>query len=126
MIAGLCEEGVTIFLTTHYLEEAERLCDRVAIIVQGHVVALDTVNSLKASINRKPGIKVIVADEQGATETRRIESDDVAAVVRSALAGAAGRRVLAINTVRSSLEDVFVELTGLSAQTMLQEKGGRR
>ena len=35
MIAGLREQGVTVFLTTHYLEEAERLCDRIALIVQG-------------------------------------------------------------------------------------------
>lgn len=125
MIAGLREEGVTVFLTTHYLEEAERLCDRVAIIVQGRLVALNTVNGLKASIDRKPGIEVILAGEQGATETRRIEGEDVAAAVRTALADAAGRRVLAINTVRPSLEDVFVQLTGLSAQAMLQEKGGK-
>jgi len=125
MIAGLREEGVTVFLTTHYLEEAERLCDRVAIIVQGRLVALDTVDGLKARINRKPGIEVILADEQGVTETRGIESDDIAAAAHSMLAGAAGRRLLAINTVRPSLEDVFVELTGLSAQAMLQEKGGK-
>ena len=125
MVAGLREEGVTVFLTTHYLEEAERLCDRVAIIVRGRLVALDTVNGLKASLQRKLAIEVTLADEKGATETRRIENDDIAAAVQSALAGAVGRRVLAINTVRPSLEDVFVEMTGLSAQTMLQEKGGK-
>ena len=125
MIASLREEGVTVFLTTHYLEEAERLCDRVAIIVQGRLVALDTVNGLKTSLERKPAIEVILADEKGGTETRRIEGDDIAAAARTALADAAGRRVLAINTVRPSLEDVFVQLTGLSAQAMLQEKGGK-
>ena len=125
MIASLREEGVTVFLTTHYLEEAERLCDRVAIIVQGRLVALDTVNGLKTSLERKPAIEVILADEKGGTETRRIEGDDIAAAARTALADAAGRRVVAINTVRPSLEDVFVQLTGLSAQAMLQEKGGK-
>ena len=48
MIAGLGDEGVTVFLTTHYLEEAERLCDRIAVIVRGRIVALDTVAGLKA------------------------------------------------------------------------------
>lgn len=125
MVANLREEGVTVFLTTHYLEEAERLCDRVGIIVRGRLVALNTVNGLKASINSRPGIEVILADEKGATETRRVENDDIAAAMQSVLADAAGRRVLAINTIRPSLEDVFVQLTGLSAQTMLQEKGGK-
>ncbi len=125
MIAGLREEGVTVFLTTHYLEEAERLCDRVGIIVGGRLVALDTVDGLKASIHRKPGVEVVLADGEGATETQRIEGDDLAAALDAALAAAAGRRVLAVNTIRPSLEDVFVQLTGLSAQTMLQEKGGK-
>jgi ABC-2 type transport system ATP-binding protein len=125
MIAGLREEGVTVFLTTHYLEEAERLCDRVAIVVQGRLVALDTVNGLKASLERKPAIEVILADEKGGTETRRIEGDDIAAAAHTALADTAGRHLLAINTVRLTLEDVFVQLTGLSAQAMLQEKGGK-
>jgi ABC-2 type transport system ATP-binding protein len=49
MIAGLRDEGVTVFLTTHYLEEAERLCDRIAVIVKGRIVALDTVAGLKAA-----------------------------------------------------------------------------
>jgi hypothetical protein len=123
MIASLREEGVTVFLTTHYMEEAERLCDRVAIIVQGRLVALDTVNNLRASLERRPAIEVILADGKGGTEAKRFEGDDIAAAAHTALADAAERRVLAINTVRPSLEDVFVQLTGLSAQAMLQEKG---
>ena len=47
-IAGLAQQGVTVFLTTHYIEEADQLCDRVAFIDQGHVVALDTPARLKA------------------------------------------------------------------------------
>ncbi|UCF62647.1 MAG: ABC transporter ATP-binding protein [Anaerolineaceae bacterium] len=47
IIAELAQEGVTVFLTTHYMEEADRLSDRVAIIDQGHIVALDTPEGLK-------------------------------------------------------------------------------
>ncbi len=125
MIAGLRDEGVTVFLTTHYLEEAERLCDRIALIVKGRIVALDTVDGLKAATQDTPVVEVTLADASNAIETRRIEGGDVAAAVRAALDQADGRRVLAVNTVRPTLEDVFVRLTGLSAEVMLAEKAGR-
>jgi ABC-2 type transport system ATP-binding protein len=125
MIAGLRGEGVTVFLTTHYLEEAERLCDRVAVIVKGRIVALDTVDGLKAAVQRKPTVEITLADANNDIETRRIEDDDVETAARAALAQVEGRRVLAVNTLRSTLEDVFVQLTGLSAEVMLAEKGGK-
>jgi ABC-2 type transport system ATP-binding protein len=125
MIAGLHDEGVTIFLTTHYLEEAERLCDRIAIIVKGHIVALDTVDGLKAVAQSGLAVEATLADANGRVETKHIETQDVAEATRALLAQAEGRRVLAINTLRPTLEDVFVKLTGLSAEVMLAEKGGR-
>ena len=48
IVADLAGQGVTVFLTTHYMEEADQLCDRVAIIDQGCIVALDTPDQLKA------------------------------------------------------------------------------
>ncbi len=127
MIAGLRDEGVTVFLTTHYLEEAERLCDRIAIIVKGHIVALDTVDGLKASVPGRTAVEVTLSDGHGHIETARFDGDDVATTAQAALARAAagGQRVLAVNTVRPTLEDVFVQLTGLSAEVMLAEKGGK-
>ncbi len=125
MIADLRDEGVTVFLTTHYLEEAERLCDRVAVIVKGRIVALDSVDGLKAAAQGKTAVEVTLANADGRVETRRVEDDDVAAAARAALALANDWRVLAINTVRPTLEDVFVKLTGLSAEVMLAEKGGK-
>jgi ABC-2 type transport system ATP-binding protein len=125
MIARLRDEGVTIFLTTHYLEEAERLCDRIAIIVRGRIVAQDTVEALKAGVEQKSVVEVILEASGGGREKKRVECDDVEAAVRQSLADAAGSRVLAVNTLRPSLEDVFVRLTGLSAEAMLAEKGGR-
>ena len=125
MIAALRDEGVTIFLTTHYLEEAERLCDRIAVIVKGRIVALDTVAGLKAAAPGQTAVEVTYAGADGDAVTRRIETDDVAAAVQTALAEAGDRRVLAVNTVRPTLEDVFVGLTGLGAEAMLAEKGGK-
>jgi ABC-2 type transport system ATP-binding protein len=52
IIADLAKDGVTIFLTTHYMEEADKLSDRVAIIDQGRIVALDTPENLKANSRR--------------------------------------------------------------------------
>ncbi|MCP4542706.1 MAG: ABC transporter ATP-binding protein [Chloroflexi bacterium] len=59
-IAELAQQGVTVFLTTHYMEEADQLCDRVAIIDQGRIVALDTPARLKAEFGE--GEKVTLED----------------------------------------------------------------
>jgi ABC-2 type transport system ATP-binding protein len=127
MIAGLREEGVTVFLTTHYMEEAERLCDRVAILVRGRIVALDTVDGLKAQVQDTTVVEVVCDGRASGSDTWRVVGHDVAAAAREALAHAEadGRRVLAINTVRPTLEDAFVQLTGLSADAMRAEKGGK-
>ena len=127
MIAGLRDEGVTVFLTTHYLEEAERLCDRIALIVRGRIVALDTVDGLKTLAQGATTVEITLDDGTNGAEIRRIVAKDVAAVVSAALTQAQteGRRVLSVNTVRPTLEDVFVQLTGLSADVMRVEKGGR-
>jgi ABC-2 type transport system ATP-binding protein len=126
MIAGLRDEGVTVFLTTHYLEEAERLCDRIAIIVKGQVVALDTVAGLRSGMQRKTIVEMTLAGAGGEQEKKRIECEDgVESAIQKLLREADGRRVLAVNTLRPSLEDVFVQLTGLNAEVMLSEKGGK-
>jgi len=48
IILELAQNGVTVFLTTHYMEEADQLSDRIAILEQGKIVAIDTPNQLKA------------------------------------------------------------------------------
>jgi ABC-2 type transport system ATP-binding protein len=126
MIASLRNEGVTVFLTTHYLEEAERLCDRVAIIVKGRIVALDTVAGLRSSAQRKTIVEMTLADSDGRQEKKRVECDDgVESAIQNLLNESNGKRVLAIDTLRPTLEDVFVQLTGLSAEVMLSEKSGK-
>jgi len=126
MIASLRDEGVTVFLTTHYLEEAERLCDRVAVIVKGKIVALDTVDRLRSGAQQKTVVEMTLADSDGQQEKKRVECDDgVETAIQRLLNETNGRRVLAVDTLRPSLEDVFVQLTGLSAEVMLSEKGGK-
>jgi len=120
LIAGLRQEGVTVFLTTHYLEEADRLCDRIALLVRGQIVALDTVAGLKARVREATAVEVVMQKGDRPTVTRRFVGDDTASLVREALAHAESeeQQVLAVQTVRPSLEDVFVELTGLSVEKM--------
>jgi ABC-2 type transport system ATP-binding protein len=127
MIAGLRDEGVTVFLTTHYLEEAERLCDRIALLVRGRIVALDTLASLKAQVQGAAAVEVTLQEGDGRTETRRLVGEDPGSLIREALTQAelGGKRLLAIHTVQPTLEDVFVQLTGLSAEVMQAEKGGK-
>jgi len=126
MIAGLRDEGVTVFLTTHYLEEAERLCDRIAILVKGRIVALDSVAQLKAQAQDAPVVEVRLRDAAGQVQVRRVETTGgVDAAVRQALQQAEGYEILKMDTLQPSLEDVFVKLTGLNAEAMLAEKGGK-
>jgi ABC-2 type transport system ATP-binding protein len=127
MIAGLRKEGVTVFLTTHYLEEAGRLCDRIALLVRGQIVALDTVSGLKDRVSDGPAVEVSLQKGDGPAERRRFVGEDPASLVRKALDEAAseGRRVLAVHTLQPSLEDVFVELTGMSAEQVEMDKEKR-
>lgn len=127
MIAGLRQDGVTVFLTTHYLEEAERLCDRIALLVQGQIVALDTVAGLKAKVRRATTVAVTMQQGDGLPETRHFVGEDPASLVRQALAEAEseGQRVLALQTLQPSLEDVFVQLTGMSAEQMEIDQEGK-
>ena len=55
LVVDMSNQGVTIFLTTHYMEEADQLCDRVAFLSEGRIVALDTPDNLKTAHGTTPG-----------------------------------------------------------------------
>ena len=103
-IEKLHREGKTVVYTTHYMEEAQRLCDRVAIIDHGRVLALDTVEDL---LKRHGGKSVLVADTPRGEE--RIETDDpVGELVRLRQAGV----LHDFRIEKPDLETVFLNLTG--------------
>ena len=131
VLRDLHRQGRTIVMTTHYMEEAEQLCDRLAIIDRGKLLALDTTAALKA---KAPGGTLIELDLDGpadavAQRVREIQSVSKADAagdtlrVHSAVGGriisavieateSAGRHVRNITLKEPSLETLFIELTG--------------
>jgi len=130
LVRGIREHGKTVFLTTHLMEEAERLCDRVAIIEHGRIIDIDTPERL---VDRHcPERTVIVATDHPDAEERfraipRVETvirtgprftirgrgDDFVTEVIHCLSEN-GIRVTDFRTILPSLEDVFLKLTGHS------------
>jgi ABC-2 type transport system ATP-binding protein len=103
-ISALRARGRTLVYTTHYMEEAERLCDRVAIIDQGRILAMDTVPNL---IRQHAGTAVLVAEVNG-VEQRLSTSDPLQELNRLAAMATLG----SFHVERSTLEQVFLHLTG--------------
>lgn len=128
LIRGIRSRGKTIFLTTHYMEEAERLCDRVAIINSGKIVALDTPENLIRSLGAEQRVVfsaeghwdvALLRQVPGVTRVERIGErvvvygkgeGMVGGVVR--LLERAGVPFRDLRTEQPSLEDVFLALTG--------------
>ena len=107
VVRRLNSNGTTIVLTTHYIEEAEALCDRVGIIDHGRIIALDTPENLCLSV----GSVAVEYMGDGRTEYRYFRSRDEANAFASSIEGDAE-----VTIRRTNLEDVFVELTGKSVE----------
>jgi ABC-2 type transport system ATP-binding protein len=103
------EQKKTVVLTTHYLEEAEELCDRVAIMDQARIVALDTPSGLIAALNADA--RVSYTDCSG---DHTVYVKDAQATVLEVLerARAGGEKVSNLSVKGADLEDVFMQLTG--------------
>ena len=103
-ILALRSSGRTIVYTTHYMEEAAKLCDRVGIIDRGRLLALDTVDRLIKAHGGTPTLVVRSGDEEIAVAT----NDPVGELSRIA----AARHVDDFHVLRADLEQVFLNLTG--------------
>jgi ABC-2 type transport system ATP-binding protein len=137
LIAQLKQEGHTILLTTHYMEEADQLSDRIGIIDTGKVIALDTPEGLKRRIDQKEVIRLevtgwqeyigeklrtlsevsnLVARKQAEADLWEVnlQSNNSRAVLPKLVESISqnGTRLVNMNIVKPSLEDVFIHLTG--------------
>jgi ABC-2 type transport system ATP-binding protein len=132
LLGELHREGQTILLTTHYMEEADRLCERVAIMDHGTILALDTPAALKQSIGADTLVTVktsgdtdrlaelLTRDVAGVTRTRQVEGGLelhvqgserlVPRIVMAAERG--GLELVDVSVSEPSLETVFINLTG--------------
>jgi len=141
LISDFHRSGTTIFLTTHYIEEAERLCDRISFIVNGRIVRTDTVSNLLQPVQDRH-VMVFSASNRNAISTRdlsaafpqlsfhnlsdrqvRVESKEailVGPLVR--FLEDQGVEVTEARLQLPSLEDVFVQITGIEAKVMKKEK----
>jgi ABC-2 type transport system ATP-binding protein len=132
LLGGLHDQGQTILLTTHYMEEADQLCDRVAIMDHGKILALDTPAALKQSVDADTVVTVkaggdpdqlaalLTREVAGVTRSRRTDSGVqlhvqgsdrlVPRIVLAAERG--GFDVIDLSIAEPSLETVFINLTG--------------
>jgi ABC-2 type transport system ATP-binding protein len=125
-VRALGRAGTTILLTTHYLEEAEELCDRIAIINHGRVIACDTTPALLGLLDRKELTVTVTADLAAVPPALAAFSVDLASPRRLTFhyrprrdsvgamldaVRAAGLGIADVSTYESDLEDIFLTLT---------------
>jgi ABC-2 type transport system ATP-binding protein len=128
LITDLNEGGTTILLTTHYIEEAERLCDEVAILDDGQVATVSTPDELmdrgtdRITVTFREPIQSAPAIAAGNGQVEAVDVQDGRLVVAASRGGlvapdlvreldAAGYEIVDLDVSRTSLEEVFVEMT---------------
>jgi len=139
LLKELKETGVTIFLTTHYIEEADQLCDRIAVIVKGRIITIDTPENMKSTVQGIPVIEALFDSpiDKSMTEDLsilgkvwvddnrvRVLAEEIPETLETLINFATKRelKIIEINTVKPGLEDAFVKLTGVEPEVMRLEK----
>jgi ABC-2 type transport system ATP-binding protein len=145
LVLDVRARGATVVLTTHYMEEAEALCDRVAFLNAGELVALDTpralVRTLRApyrvelvtsaaldarTVSAFEGTRDVSAEERADGHVLRLNAEHAPDVVRrvEALARERSAEVLELTVRAATLEDVFLSLTGQTLSAIPDGEGG--
>ena len=141
IIAELHRKGTTVFLTTHYIEEAERLCERIAFIVNGRIVRTDRTADLLQPVKGKNVLLLSVSNGEAklseemtsafpgyqfqSTTSGQVRVESAEPVSVGPLVRFLEERGIQVTEARRhlpSLEDVFVQVTGIEAVLMLKEK----
>jgi ABC-2 type transport system ATP-binding protein len=147
LIKDLNAAGTTIFMTTHYIEEAERLCHRIAFIVKGQIVKICSINELmeqaqqekilQFSFDNRIHFNEIEPDFQHQFQNCQMDRFNESIVqVRSSVPLALmplmsffdshGIKVMEAKIIKPSLEEVFVQITGIEREIMKREKEGKK
>ena len=149
LIRKLNRQGLTIFLTTHNIEEASQMCDRVAIINHGKIATIDTPEKLKRTVESLQSVEIAfestpqkalkelgklprVSKAVKHGDKFRLFTGDPSSVLASIWNYAQNNnlKLVTVNTVGPSLEDVFVNLTGIKLTTAQEgpekKSGGRK
>jgi ABC-2 type transport system ATP-binding protein len=106
LVVQLSTQGVTIFLTTHYMEEADELCRRVAFLSEGHIVALDTPDNLKLAHGQN-SLKATLDD--GETLTISLDDEDAGKQLEELVSAG---RLRTLHSTEATLEEVFIQIAG--------------
>ena len=106
VVRDIADSGVTVFLTTHYMEEADALCDRVGFIDQGRLIALDSPLNLKSHHGQKGWQMLLKTNSKPIWKT--IDEDDNTSIINALN----DNTLYQLRKGEATLEDVFIRLTG--------------
>jgi ABC-2 type transport system ATP-binding protein len=144
MIRELNSEGLTVFLTTHNIEEASQMCDRIAIINRGKIAVVDTPENIKRAMKSSQSVEVAFRETSKEThklledlpsvtglqkrgDKLRLLTDDPTQTLRQlwGVIEDQGLEPVTLNTLGSSLEDAFLQLTGteMEAEVIKRRRG---
>jgi ABC-2 type transport system ATP-binding protein len=150
LIRQLSVEGTTVFMSTHQIEEANQLCDRVAIINHGKIAAIDTPEKLKQTFQQVQSVEIAFTQSSEELEEKLTNLPEVSTVLKIGdkwrlytdsppdllphlmkFSEKENLEIVSLNTLAPSLEDVFLQITGrqvgsVSEEPSVQKAGMRR